>query len=83
MKEQKGITLVALIITIIVMLILVAVSVAVVVNSNLIGTAEKAASGYSKADDDLETVGTDEIIEGANHTNVDGYLKDAEKVVSL
>ncbi len=42
MKNQKGITLVALIITIIVMLILVAVTVAVVVNSNLIGKAEKA-----------------------------------------
>lgn len=83
MKEQKGITLVALIITIIVMLILVAVSVAVVVNSNLIGTAEKAAGGYSDADDALETIGTDDIIKDATHTNVDGYLKDAEKVVSL
>ena len=49
MRGQKGITLVALIITIIVMLILVAVTVAVVVNSNLIGQAEKAANGYKNA----------------------------------
>ncbi len=42
MKNQKGITLVALIITIVVMLILVAVTVAVVVNSDLILNAEKA-----------------------------------------
>lgn len=42
MKNQKGITLIALIITIIVMLILVAVTVAVVINSDLIGTAKNA-----------------------------------------
>ena len=40
-NRNKGITLVALIITIVVMLILVAVSVNVVIKSNLIGTAEK------------------------------------------
>jgi len=42
--KEKGITLVALIITIIVMLILVGVSVQVVVNSDLIGTAQEAAN---------------------------------------
>ena len=41
MKRNKGITLIALIITIIVMLILVAVSVNVIIKSNLIGTAGK------------------------------------------
>ena len=40
-REEKGITLVALIITIVVMLILVAVSINVIVNSNLIGYSEK------------------------------------------
>ena len=44
MKNQKGITLVALIITIIVMLILVSVSIAVVINSDLIGTAQNAGT---------------------------------------
>lgn len=48
MKNQKGITLVALIITIIVMLILVAVSVAVVINSNILGTAEKLVKNINK-----------------------------------
>ena len=42
MKKNKGITLIALIITIIVMLILVAVSVNILIKSNLIGNAEKA-----------------------------------------
>lgn len=45
MKEQKGITLVALVITIIVMLILVGVSVTVALKGGLFDTAKKAATG--------------------------------------
>ena len=44
MKEQKGITLVALVITIIVMLILVGVSVTVALNGGLFTTAETAVT---------------------------------------
>lgn len=76
MKNQKGITLVALIITIVVMLILVAVTVAVVVNSDLIGNAEKAGEAYNKADDKLETVGSDKIISN-NTASVANYMKNA------
>ena len=47
--KNKGITLVALIITIVVMLILVAVSVNVIVNSDLIGHAEKIGDAYKNA----------------------------------
>ena len=43
MKDQKGITLVALIITIIVMLILVAVTISVALNGGLFTTAREAA----------------------------------------
>ena len=50
MKEKnKGITLIALIITIVVMLILVGVSVSILINSNLIGAAEKTATAYNQA----------------------------------
>ena len=50
MKEKnKGITLIALIITIVVMLILVGVSVSILINSNLIGVAEKTATAYNQA----------------------------------
>ena len=42
MKNNKGITLVALIITIIVMLILVGVTVSILINSNVIGKAKTA-----------------------------------------
>lgn len=44
MKEQKGITLVALVITIIVMLILVGVSVTVALQGGLFSTAKDAAT---------------------------------------
>ena len=81
MKEEKGITLIALIITIIVMLILVAVSVAVVINSNLIGAAEKAANGYKAADDKVNNLATDPIVNktesGAKYESVNEYLNAA------
>jgi len=44
MKGQKGITLIALIITIIVMLILVGVSITVVIQSGLLDTAKDAGN---------------------------------------
>jgi len=49
MKNQKGITLIALIITIIVMLILVAVSVTVALQSGLFSAAGNAASDMQEA----------------------------------
>lgn len=52
MKNQKGITLVALIITIIVMLILVAVSVAFIINSDILGTAKDAGDKYTEKQSD-------------------------------
>lgn len=76
MKNQKGITLVALIITIVVMLILVAVTVAVVVNSDLIGNAEKAGQAYEGADDKLKNIGSEKIING-NTASVANYMVNA------
>ena len=49
MKGQKGITLVALVITIIVMLILVGVSVTVALNGGLFTTAETAKDATNNA----------------------------------
>ena len=60
-NRNKGITLVALIITIIVMLILVAVSVNVVIKSNLIGTAEKTVNKYKTASEEESKGGVIEI----------------------
>jgi type II secretory pathway pseudopilin PulG len=49
MKEQKGITLVALVITIIVMLILVGVSITVALNGGLFTSAKEAANNTVEA----------------------------------
>ena len=51
MKNQNGITLIALIITIIVMLILVAVTVTTAVQSGLFGHAGNATKEWKEAED--------------------------------
>ena len=49
LKEQKGITLIALVITIIVLVILVGVTVSVTINSGLIPNSKKAVQDYNTA----------------------------------
>ena len=71
-NKNKGITLVALIITIIVMLILVAVSVNVVVKSNLIGTAEKTVDKYNKVAEEEGNSGVIEI-DGKKYNSIEDY----------
>ena len=70
MKENTGITLIALIITIVIMLILVAVSVNIIINSNIIGQAEKAAKGYKTAYEQEQTR-IDELMEEWNRLEQD------------
>ena len=75
LEQNRGITLVALIITIIVMLILVAVSVNVLIKSNLIGIAEKTTGKYKTAS---EEEGKGEAIEigGKKYASIEEYLQD-------
>ena len=75
-KEEKGITLVALIITIVVMLILVAVSVNVIVNSDLIGHAEKTGDAYKNAIAEEERYNPSI----GNGKTLEDYMKDAKIV---
>ena len=82
MKENKGITLIALIITIVVMLILVAVSVNVLINSNIIGQAEKAAEGYKIAYEQ-EVNGREIEINGKKYGSVEEYLAEKEKLPEI
>ena len=72
-EQNKGITLVALIITIVVMLILVAVSVNVVVKSNLIGTAEKTVNKYKTASEEESKGGVIEI-NGKKYNSIEDYI---------
>ena len=77
-NKNEGITLVALIITIVVMLILVAVSVNVIIKSNLIGTAEKTVNKYKTASEEESNSGVIEI-DGKKYNSIDDYL--AEKAM--
>ena len=72
MRKNKGITLIALIITIVVMLILVAVSINVIVNSNIIGHAEKTKDAFEHAKTSEENLGNDGIIvNGKKYASMD------------
>ena len=73
MKRNKGITLIALIITIIVMLILVAVSVNILIKSNLIGTAEKTVNKYKTAAEEEANGGVIEI-NGKKYNSIEDYI---------
>ena len=78
-NRNKGITLVALIITIVVMLILVAVSVNVVIKSNLIGTAEKTVNKYKTASEEEGNNGVIEI-DGKKYNSIEDYMAGKEKL---
>ena len=67
MKENKGITLIALIITIIILLILVGVSINLAIKGDLFGNAEKAVSGTN-----------DKVAQ--EQTRVDELMGELEKV---
>ena len=78
-NRNEGITLVALIITIVVMLILVAVSVNVVIKSNLIGTAEKTVNKYKTASEEEGNNGVIEI-DGKKYNSIEDYMAGKEKL---
>lgn len=71
MKKNKGITLIALIITIVIMLILVAVTVNVLIKSNVIGSAEKTAQRYKEEQDREGNLNNINV----NGKELDEYLK--------
>ena len=81
-ERNKGITLVALIITIVVMLILVAVSVNVIIKSNLIGTAEKTVDKYNKVAEEEGNSGVIEI-DGKKYNSIEDYMAGKEKLPDI
>ena len=76
MKEQKAITLLALIITVVVMLVLVAVSINILVESDLIGAAEKAGDKYKEEQQKEQTLGQI-TIGNKTYGSIDEYLNGA------
>ena len=81
-NRNKGITLVALIITIVVMLILVAVSVNILIKSNLIGTAEKTVNKYKTASEE-ESKGRVIEIDGKKYNSIEDYMAGKEKLPDI
>lgn len=79
-RREKGITLIALIITIIVMLILVAVVVRVAVTSGLFGHAQEATNSWSEAQRQEGEIGNGKVnINGKEYNSIDEYLNSNEK----
>ncbi len=74
MKNKNGITLVALIITIIVMLILVGVTVSLVINSEVIPTAKETASSYKTAKTSEEKMETVVEENGIKYASPEAYV---------
>ena len=72
-EQERGITLIALIITIIVMLILVGVVVTVVIQSNLLGTAKTAGDKYKTASEEESNM-SEVTIDGKKYTSVEEYM---------
>ena len=64
LRKEKGITLIALVITIIVLLILAIVTIRIMTNQNIIGHANNAVTSYNQA----------QINETAQLTYVEGLI---------
>ena len=81
-NKEKGITLIALIITIIVMLILVGVVVTVVIQSNLLGTAKTAGDKYKTAYEDESNM-SEVTINGEKYASIEDYLEGKVKLPEI
>ena len=80
-KKQKGITLIALIITIIVMLILVGVTVTVALNGGLFTTAKEAAKGTeTERNKEIALSGEEVEIDGIVYASMEDYLNNNPKL---
>ena len=82
LKTQKGITLIALVITIIVMLILVAVTISMAINGGLFEKAGKATEDTRNAMDAEQQLADGRIqIAGKVYESIDDYLAGKEAVL--
>ncbi len=76
MKKNKGITLIALIITIVIMLILVAVTISILINSGLISKAKEAGKKTKSAYEIESRTGESIIVNGVEYSGIDDYLEE-------
>ena len=81
-KTQKGITLIALVITIIVMLILVEVTISMAINGGLFGYAKKAAKDTeSQKQAEQELASGKVMVNGKEYDSINAYLESMEEVL--
>jgi len=81
-KTQKGITLIALLITIVVLLILAAVAISSITNDNILGYVTKAAKDYNAVvkNESDELIRYEELLNNYDSTIVDGETSSGPKV---
>ena len=81
-KTQKGITLIALVITIIVMLILVGVTISMAISGGLFGYAKKAAKDTeSQKQAEQELASGKVMVNGKEYDSINAYLESMEEVL--
>ncbi len=68
-KKEKGITLVALVVTIIVLLILAAVSINIAFNTGIIAESKNAVNSYKGAEENEQTTLNNVVSYMENETN--------------
>lgn len=68
-KKEKGITLVALVVTIIVLLILAAVSINIAFNTGIIDKSKNAVNSYKDAEENEQTTLNNVVSYMENETN--------------
>ena len=83
LKTQNGITLIALVITIIVMLILVAVTISMAINGGLFEKAGKATGDTKNAMNAEQALASGQItIDGKTYASIDDYLAGKETMLT-
>ena len=80
MRKNQGITLIALIITIIVMLILVGVVVTVVIQSDLLGTAKTTGDKYKLAYEEESKI-SGVTINGKQYGSIEEYMEEINPTI--
>lgn len=81
MKKNRGITLIALIITIIVMLILVAVSISIAINTGLFKSASEATKKWNAAQAEESQMQIE--IGGKKYDSIEDYLAGVESIPKI
>ena len=76
LQEKKGITLIALIVTVIILLILAGVSVSMIDGSGLFGTAKESSKKYTQAQllEKLELAKAEYLMDNVNGDSFEGFI---------